>query len=282
MLNQIRSRKPGTRFALAISGALILLAGCAKNDSAEPTSESVDNSNAVVTVNGVGIDSALVEFYLESRIQKPAIEATDAEREAVIQELTDIYLLTTQPIADQLAKEDRLRAQIELQKRGILAQAVAQDFLSKNEATEEEILATYQSQIELAPPLQFKARHILVETQEAASDLIAQLNDGADFAELAKANSTGPSGPSGGDLGWFSPEQMVKPFSDAVAAMGDGEFSAQPVETQFGWHVILREESRANEPPTLESVRPMIKQNLEQTKLQEYIEGLREPQPESQ
>ena len=236
------------------------------------------NAETVATINGVDIDSALVDFYLESRTQRPAAQASADERDGVMRELMDIYLLTTQPVANELAKGARIKAQIELQERAIIAQAVAQDFIAKNQASEEEILAEYEQQISLAPPMQFKARHILVETQAAATDLIAQLQDGADFVELAKTNSTGPSGPNGGDLGWFSPEQMVAPFSAAVAALEDGQFTSEPVQTQFGWHVILREESRSTEPPTLESVRPVIKQNIEQTKLREFIEQLRTDQ----
>ena len=114
-----------------------------------------------------------------------------------------------------------------------------------------------------------------MDTQAAAVDLIKQLDEGADFAELAKANSTGPTGPNGGDLGWFAPDQMVKAFSDAVAALDDGAHTAVPVQTQFGWHVILREDSRANQPPTLESVRDGLKQRVEQTKFTEYLDDLR-------
>ena len=232
-------------------------------------------AEAVATINGVEIDSTLFEFYLENRTQKPAAQVTAEERAIVLQELSDIYLLTTQPVAEELAKAPQIEAQIELQYRGIIAQAVAADYLAKNPATEDEILAEYKSQIELAPSLQFKARHILVETQGAATGLITQLDDGADFAELAKEHSTGPSGPSGGDLGWFSPNQMVKPFSDAVVELEDGSYSTAPVQTSFGWHVILREDSRANEPPTLESVRDTIKQRVEQNNFQRYLEGLR-------
>jgi peptidyl-prolyl cis-trans isomerase C len=256
------------------AAAGLLFAGCqqGQDNAAEVAAEP-----AAVTAGGdLNIDPAVVDFYLESRTQRPADQATAEQREAILQEITDIYLLTTQPVAEELlSTSDKLRAQLELQKRATIAQAVAEDFLAKNQATEEEILEQYEAQIQLAPPLQFKARHILVETQDDAAGLITKLDEGAEFVELAQTHSTGPSGPSGGDLGWFSPEQMVKPFSDAVAALEDGAYTAQPVQTQFGWHVILREESRANEPPTLESVRPVIKQNVEQTKLQEYIEGLR-------
>ena len=257
------SRRNGTSLKLVALGAAILMTG------------TTASAETVATINGVDIDSSIIDIYLESRTQKPAAQATPAERETVMQEISDIYLLTTQPIANELAKDPRVTAQSELQHRGILAQAVAADFFSKNAATDEEILAAYQTQLELAPPLQFKARHILVETQAAAASLITQLGEGANFEELAKAHSTGPSGPSGGDLGWFSPEQMVKPFSDAVAGMSDGGFTKEAVQTQFGWHVILREESRANEPPTLESVRDAVKQQVEQTKFQSYLETLR-------
>jgi len=233
-------------------------------------------ADTVATVNGIDIDSTVFDAYLETRFQKPAIQASAEERAVVQQEMTDIYLLTTQPRAKELSEDPRTKAQIELQYRGTIAQAVASDFMTANGATDEEILAEYEAQLTMTSSQQFKARHILVETQALAEDLIAQLEDGADFQELAKANSTGPSGPNGGDLGWFSPEQMVKPFSDAVAALDDGEFTKAPVQTQFGWHVILREESRANEPPTLESVRDVIKQRVEQTKFQDYIQGLRD------
>ena len=233
---------------------------------------SVATAETVATVNGVGIDSSVVDLYLETRTQKSATEATPAERDTILQELTDIYLLTTQPTAKALENDPTVKAQIELQGRGVLAQAVATDFFSKNPATEDEILAEYQNQITMSPTLQYKARHILVETQGEASDLIKQLDEGADFVELAKEHSTGPNG---GDLGWFSPEHMVKPFSDAVSALENGAHTSEPVQTQFGWHIILREEIRDNQPPTLESVHDVIKQRVEQTKFQSYIETLR-------
>jgi peptidyl-prolyl cis-trans isomerase C len=258
-----RSRKSGTSFALAAIAAASL------------ATMSSAIAETVATVNGIDIDSVMVDMYLESRTQKPADQATPAERDAIVQELTDIYLITTQPSAKEVSDDPRLQAQIELQSRAAIAQAIATDFIAKNPATDEEILAEYEEQMKMAPTLQFKARHILVETQAAASELIAKLDDGADFAELAKENSTGPTGANGGDLGWFSPQQMVKPFSDAVAVLADGAHTSEPVQTQFGWHVILREESRENQPPTLESVRDTIKQRVEQGKFQGYIEQLR-------
>lgn len=263
-MTAIHDARQGRFFiASGFAGTLLLLLSC--GISAEPAA----------TVNGAEISNEVLEIYLESRIQKPASEASADERANALNELKDLYLLATQDRAKELAKSPRTKAQIELQSRGILAQAVASDFVKTNAATEEEIQEAYDEQVALAPPLEFKARHILVETQSEANDLVSELDGGADFAELAKEKSTGPSGPNGGDLGWFSPNQMVAPFSRAVAGLKNGEFTKEPVQTQFGWHVILREDSRETAPPTLESVRDVMKQRIEQMKLQEYLEELR-------
>ncbi|MDH3811734.1 MAG: peptidylprolyl isomerase [Gammaproteobacteria bacterium] len=229
---------------------------------------------------GVSIDPAVFNMYLESRIQKPAGQATAEEMALVRDELTDIYLLSEEPSAEALKKDPRIQAQIELQTRAMLAQAVAADFVSSNPATDEEMRALYDEQIKLAPPMEFKARHILVETQGEAQALVTELEGGADFAELASAKSTGPSASSGGDLGWFPPDRMVAEFSTAVQAMGNGEFTKAPVQTQFGWHVILREDSRESAPPPYDSVVDVLKQEVEGQKLRDYMSNLRKITPE--
>jgi len=228
-----------------------------------------------VAANPLFSDDVL-NLLLESRSQKPANQATADERAAAIDELTSIYLVSNLPRAAELGKTPELRAQIELQERALLFNAFAQEFLAANQPTEQEIFNVYEEQVALSPQQEFKARHILVESQAAASALITELQGGADFAELAKANSTGPSGPSGGDLGWFPAQAMVAPFSAAVAALEDGAYTAEPVQTQFGWHVILREDSRDAAPPPLASVRDVIVQRIGQQKFQEFLSGLRD------
>lgn len=251
------------RLVVAVAGTFCLMAGVESG------------AETVKTVNGTPIDSTVLDAYIENRVNKPLEQVTAEEREALIGELTDIYLLSTQASAKELEQDPEVAAQIELQKRGVLAQAAAERFFTQTAVSEEEVLAEYAKQVQLAPPLQFKARHILVPTQGAAEDVIQQLDDGADFVELAKEKSTGPSASSGGDLGWFSPNQMVKPFSDAVAKLEDGAYTKEPVQTEFGWHVIMREESRKTEPPTLASVRDAVTQSIQQKKFQEHLEKLR-------
>ena len=262
MHSKTRPGRPGALRLAALAGAISLaLSGGALAQSSAGASD-------------VQFSQDVFNMYLESRTQKPAAQATAEEKDAVRGELTDLYLLAKQPRAKELRENPRLKAQLELQERALLAQAVATDFLAKNPATDEEIQKLYSEQVALAPPQEFKARHILVETQSEAQDLISKLDGGADFATLARENSTGPSGPNGGDLGWFAPNQMVAEFSGAVEALSDGAYTKAPVQTQFGWHVILREDSRDAAPPTLESVRDVIKQRVEQDKLQSYIDGL--------
>ena len=233
------------------------------------------SGSALAQDAGVEIDPVMFDMYLASRIQAPASQATPEQIESVREELTDLILLSNQPRAAALQEEPQLKAQLQLQTRAILAQAVASDFLANNRATEEEMRAMYQTEVVAKPTTEYKARHILLETQGAAVEVIALLEGGADFAELAKEKSTGPTGPMGGDLGWFPPERMVPEFSQAVQALGDDRFTTAPVQTQFGWHVILREGSRAAPPPPFDSVRDVLQQNVESQKLRDYIQSLR-------
>ena len=226
------------------------------------------------------VQAEIINLAIESRFRKPAAQATESERAGVTEEIRNIYAVSDLPRAAELAAEPRLNAQIELQRRVVLFQAFVADYMASNPASEQEIFNEYEEQIALAPPTEYKARHILVETQAAAIDLIEQLNDGGDFQALAAEHSTGPSGPSGGDLGWFQEGAMVAPFSEAVKQLGDGEITSEPVNTQFGWHVILREDSREAPPPPLDSVRDVIKQRIEENKFQDYVRSLRAAESE--
>ena len=119
------------------------------------------------------------------------------------------------------------------------------------------------------------ARHILVETEEQGKEIIAELGKGGDFIQLAKDRSTGPSGPRGGDLGFFGKGQMVAPFAEAAFAMQPGESSTVPVQTEFGWHVIMVEERRAGQPPAYAEVEEAVRNELGQTIRNDLIKQLR-------
>ena len=157
----------------------------------------------------------------------------------------------------------------------VIVDAALQKYLEDHPVTDEELKPEYDAQV-AAMPREYRARHILVEDKASADAITKQLADGADFAKLATQKSKDSSSQSGGDLGWFTPDSMVKPFADAVAKLQPGEITSEPVQSQFGWHVIKLEESRASAPPPFEEVKDQVKVFVQRKKLQAYLEGLRE------
>ena len=148
--------------------------------------------------------------------------------------------------------------------------------LSDEAATDDAVFARYEATIGAQEPsVEINARHILVETEEEAVAVITELDGGADFATLAQERSTGPSGPRGGDLGYFARDAMVPEFGEAAFAMDVGSHSAAPVQTQFGWHVIKVEDRRDVQPPTLEESADEIRNALVQEFLSQYVSALR-------
>ena len=140
--------------------------------------------------------------------------------------------------------------------------------------TDDSLQTAYDARYANAEPAtEYNASHILVETEAEALDIRKSLDDGADFAELAKEKSTGPSGASGGSLGWFGLGMMVKPFEDAVVSMKPGEISP-PVQTQFGWHILILNETRPQDAPSLESVRGELEAEIQQQVIKDIIAGL--------
>lgn len=151
----------------------------------------------------------------------------------------------------------RDKAALELDRRAYLSGA-ALERVAAAEPTEEDLKAVYDKLFGGPEPItEYHAKHILVATEDEARAVKGKLDEGADFAELAEANSTGPSGPNGGDLGWFTADRMVKPFADAVVVMEKGAVS-DPVETEFGWHVIMLEDTRTMEAPDFAEIRDQL------------------------
>ncbi len=165
----------------------------------------------------------------------------------------------------------RVKLALENERRALLAASVIQT-IAENAVTEDAVRAAYEADYAGdGLGMEYNASHILVETEAEAEDLIAKLDGGADFATLAKDNSTGPSGPNGGELGWFGAGMMVEPFQNAIDKMSVGDVTG-PVQTQFGWHVIKLNETRDKEAPALEDVRAEIETSIQQGAVASYID----------
>lgn len=241
-------------------------------ESPAATDTAVDGglpSGALATVNGVSITEATLE-PLRSR---PGNEGLD--QQALLQEAINVELMKQAADKQGIPDQPQVKAKLESLRTQLLASEVLQAHVAALEIDDAALKKEYDRQVAANPGEEYKARHILVADEPAAMDVIAKLDGGADFAELAKTTSTGPSGPNGGDLGWFQPATMVPEFATAVSGMKKGEYSKTPVQTQFGWHVILLEDVRTPEPPPFEDVKDQLRQILVQQSLIDYLKELR-------
>ena len=227
----------------------------------------------VADVNGTAITQADIDAYAKQRQQ---LRPGKVSAEQLKNEVIGKVLVYQDAVSKGLDKDPVLLDRIERLRREIIVSDALDVYANEHPVSDEEMQRVYDEAVAQTAGNEYKARHILVESEDDAKAIIVELDGGADFAELAKSKSTGPSGKQGGDLGWFRAGTMVKPFSDATAKMEKGSYTKTPVKTQFGWHVILLEDVRPLTPPPLDDVRPQLKQQLEQIKLQAYVEELRE------
>ncbi|MCG8048803.1 MAG: peptidylprolyl isomerase [Candidatus Thiodiazotropha endolucinida] len=242
----------------------------------EPTTGEMD-VETLLTVNGEAITRTMYSLYFQDRMRNvPDAQNSPEMQMSVLNELSNIIIVAQDAEKQGILKRPEVAASVDLLKAKLLTQIAIQDFASNHEPSEEDVQKAYQEDYAGQSGNEYKARHILVKEQDEATTLIEKLDGGADFAELAVEHSTGPTGKNGGDLGWFDVAQMVKPFGDALKNMEKGKYSTAPVETQFGWHVILLEDTRDTEAPTLDSVKGKIVNKLKQVALSDYMQGLRD------
>jgi len=195
--------------------------------------------------------------------------------EDLLERVIDIKLFAQEGKKMKLDEEPSVRAAIDFVIEKVLMQAFLSKYVQEN-IKEENIKASYSNFIaDETSREEIKASHILMDTESEAIDVINMLNDGDDFAELAKNKSTGPSGPSGGDLGWFKRGQMVPPFEKAAFSLNKNEITQLPVQTQFGWHVIKIFDKRIPEAPSYENMKSKLIQDLERKIVSKKIQDLR-------
>jgi len=267
---------------LALIASLAVVSGCDQLPSSAGTGGSntaVAAETAVVegvviaTVNGQPITQAELDVYSSQR-KSPSKTPEANSEEVIMKELVSLELMRQDAIKQGLEKKPEVIATMEQQQRTALAGAAIQNFMTSNPVSDEDAKKVYDEKMGKAGR-EFNARHILVKEQEEAEAIIKLLDSGSDFSELAKEKSTGPSGASGGKLGWFGEAQMVKPFSEATAKLEKGQYTKAPVQTQFGWHVIILDDSRESTPPPFADVKDRIKMLLVNQKMQQHVEAMR-------
>jgi len=254
--------------AIVLASSVLFLSACneentSSNNSAPATDIPADQIAA--TVNDIVISKDDVKLFKESRGNP---QVTDSQ---ILDEMIATELLREEAIKLGINKKDNVRFQLRLQESELLARLLMREKFGSVSFTDDELKAAYDTQISNSESREFKARHILLKTEDEAKAVIEALRNGADFIELAKERSTGPSGPNGGDLGWFQAARMVPPFAEAVKLMNKGDISVEPVQTNFGFHVIKLDDVRELEQPSFESMREEINQSLIREAINKYI-----------
>jgi peptidyl-prolyl cis-trans isomerase C len=232
----------------------------------------MDASTVVATVNGTEITLGHMILARENLPTQYQSLPDEQLFQGILEQLIQQTLLSQ---VNENPESLRVRLTLENDRRMMRA-GEAVDIISSQEIGEDDITAAYEEKFSNAEAeREFNASHILVETEEAALNLIEKAKEGADFAELAKEFSTGPSGPNGGQLGWFRKGMMVPPFEEAVLGMEKGAISGA-VKTDFGWHVIKLNDVRDLSAPTLEQVRNDIYAELQQQAVVERIKQMQD------
>lgn len=254
--------------AAAITGALLTPHGFAQDQDSNP-------DEVVARVDGTPITRGQLDLAEDELGPDLAQLPSETRDEVVLQYVVELTLLAEAAREAGLEDTDQYKRLSRYYELRALRDVFFQEEIRAN-VTDEAAQQLYDERIGSAEPeAEVRARHILVETEDEAKAIIEQLNDGADFAELAQQESTGPSAANGGDLGFFSKEQMVTPFAEAAFAMETGEIS-EPVKTRFGWHVIKVEEKRDREPPKFADIKEQLKSSLIRQQLQTRMTELRD------
>ena len=239
--------------------------------------EATPEDKVVATINGENITESELALVMSELEQQFAQLPPEQRQAAALSAIIEIRLLSAQAVTKGLDKDPEFQRRIAfLQQRALHSDLVTTEVAEK--ITDAEIRAEYDKQISETPPVnEVHARHILVKTKEEALDVVKRLDAGEDFIKLANELTTDPSGKTtGGDLGYFAPGQMVPEFEKAAFSLDVGAYTKDPIETQFGWHVIKVEDKRAKQPPAFDQVKDQLRAKLFRDKYFALVKSVRD------
>ncbi|MYM39598.1 peptidylprolyl isomerase [Duganella qianjiadongensis] len=227
----------------------------------------------VATVNGKAIPASKVDQVVKQVVAQGQQPDSPQLREMIKKDLIGREVLIQEADKQGFGTKAEVKAAIENARQSIIINAMLADYLKKNPVKEADMKAEYDKYKAAMGEKEYHSRHILVATEQEAKDIIAKLKSGGKFEELAKVSKDG-SANNGGDLGWMTPGKLVKPFADAMVALKNGEITQTPVKTEFGFHVIKMEESRAVKLPSYDEVKGQINEAMQQRKIATLREEL--------
>jgi len=262
----------------AVATIAALVAACNKGpQTAAPAAADTPAVPPVAIVNGTPIPRTDYDAFLKNLLpkDKPAPDLTPEQKNQVLDELITMKLVSVQAVKDGLETQPDVAANLDVLRMHVLADAETQKYLKGKEPTDAQLHAEYDTAIASMDKTEYHAEHILVPTKEKADQLVKKIKSGAKFEDVAKAESTDNSKANGGDLGWFTLTRMVKPFGDAVKALKKGDMTQDPVQTQFGWHIIKLLDTRDVAPPPFDQVKPQVTKAVIQKDLVAFVDDLK-------
>lgn len=259
-----------SRILLVSAVSLLLLSACNSRTGNTPAAGDI-----AATVNGTPISKGSVDQIVGQRSAMGQPDSPEA-RKAIINQLAMQLLVSQEAIKKNLDKTPEVAEQINLTRQSILANAFVQDYTKNNPVSDDMLKAEYDKLKAQMSGTEYKASHILVDKEAVAKDIIAKLKKNPKlFGSLAKEYSKDPgSKGNGGELGWFDPRNMVPEFGAAVAKLAKGKFTLEPVKTQFGYHVILLEDTRTRQVPTFEQVKPQLAKQMQEQNLKKLVDDM--------
>jgi peptidyl-prolyl cis-trans isomerase C len=258
-----------TRIMLAVFAASLAM-GVAQAQPAAPKAAAAAPATGKALYTQAQFDALLKQRTSQGQPDSPEMRATIRE------ELNTRELLQREAKKQNIDKVPEVKSQMDLAAQTVLVSAYVADWIKKNPIPDAELKKEYDVIKAQIGDKEYHVKHILVEKEDEAKDIIVQLQKGGKFDELAKSRSKDPgSKDKGGDLDWNAPAGFVKPFSDAMVATPKGKFTTVPVQTQFGYHVILVEDVREAKVPPFDEVKPQLQQRLQAAQLDKYFKDLR-------
>jgi peptidyl-prolyl cis-trans isomerase C len=257
---------------VVLASVLTALAACQPKGGA--TTAAADTSPALATVNGTTISQNFFDFYIKAISGKKSSDLTPEQRSQALDNLIRARLVAQQADKDGVDKTTDTEDLLELTRLNVLQQTMEERYLKDKQATEQELRAEYENQVAALPKVEYHARHILVATEPFAQGVVQSLEKGAKFEDVAKKESMDSSKDNGGDLGWFTPDRMEKPFAEAVVSLKPGDYTHKPVQTQYGWHVIQLVDTRPLSPPPFDQVKQRLAQVVQAKKFKAYTDDL--------
>jgi peptidyl-prolyl cis-trans isomerase C len=245
----------------------------AKKEAAKPKPAAAKGGN-IATVNGVAVPRSRADHLLQQ--QAGRMPDNEQTRAMVREELVNREVIAQEAQKAGLAKNPEVQAQIDMARQEVLVNAYIRDWMRRNPVSDADVTTEYERARSQTGDKEYKARHILVESEDQAKSLIAELKKGGKFEDLATKNSKDPgSAQRGGDLDWNVPGTFDSQFSEAMVKLEKGKYTEAPVRTRYGWHIIQLDDVRGVKFPELNEVRQRITQQITQNRIEQLVKGLR-------